>query len=58
MIREIIDQADSIVTLLLPTDMVGNGVEVIAFEIDREKNALTKACPNTRFNSSLSNRLN
>ncbi|WP_191190611.1 hypothetical protein [Mucilaginibacter pankratovii] len=43
MIREIIDQADSIVTLLLPTDTVGKRVEVIAFEIDGEKNALTKA---------------
>ena len=43
MLREIITTAKSSVTLKLPEEMVGKTVEVIAFEINEEKNLLTKA---------------
>ena len=43
MLREIITTAKSRVTLQLPEEMVGKTVEVIAFEINEEKNLLTKA---------------
>ena len=43
MLREIITTAKSSVTLKLPEEMIGKTVEVIAFEINEEKNLLTKA---------------
>lgn len=42
-VREIITQANPTVTLLLPEEMAGKTVEVIAFEIDGEKNTQTRA---------------
>jgi hypothetical protein len=43
MLREIITQANSSVTLRLPKEMVGKTVEVIAFEINEDKNVLSRA---------------
>jgi hypothetical protein len=43
MLREIITQANSSVTLRLPKEMVGKTVEVIAFEINEDKNTLSRA---------------
>jgi len=43
MLREIITPANQSVTLLLPEEMVGKTVEVIAFEIDGLKNPTSKA---------------
>lgn len=42
MLREIITQANSSVTLHLPKEMVGKTVEVIAFEINEDKNTLSR----------------
>jgi hypothetical protein len=42
MLREIINQASSSVTLNLPEEMVGKTVEVIAFEIKEEKKSISR----------------
>jgi hypothetical protein len=42
MVREIITQANSSVTLHLPKEMIGKTVEIIAFEINEDKNALSR----------------
>ena len=42
MLREIITPTNQSVTLLLPEEMAGKIVEVIAFEINDVKNALSK----------------
>ncbi|MDP9047938.1 MAG: hypothetical protein M3N14_07360 [Bacteroidota bacterium] len=43
MLREIITPKKASFTMRLPKEMVGKTVEVIAFEIDREKQPLSKA---------------
>jgi len=43
MVREIITPEKSTVTLQLPEEMVGKVVEVIAFEIEGEKNRISRA---------------
>lgn len=43
MVREIITQANSSVTLRLPKEMIGKTVEVIAFEINEDKNVLSRS---------------
>ena len=43
LLREIITPKKASFTMLLPEEMVGKTVEVIAFEIDGEKTVLNKA---------------
>jgi len=43
LLREIITPQKASFTMLLPEEMVGKTVEVIAFEIDGEKTILNKA---------------
>jgi len=43
LLREIITPLEASFTMLLPEEMVGKTVEVIAFEIDGEKIILNKA---------------